>query len=60
MPGLDGMLFTQQGSQWQAVAASCQQVELMDAHSTYMMKELVDDLSGGHRFLCDTTHFADL
>lgn len=23
----------------------------MDAHGTHMMKELVDDLPGGHRFL---------
>lgn len=60
MPGFDGMLFPQQGSQWQTIAASCQQVELMDAHSTNMMKQLVDDLSGGHCYLYERTHFSNV
>ena len=57
--GLDGMLFSQQRPQWQAVAAGRQQVELMDTHSTYMMKQLVDHIAGGHRFLCERTNVAD-
>lgn len=36
--GFDGMLFTQQGFQGQTVAAGCQQVQLVNTHSTYMMK----------------------
>lgn len=53
--GLDGVLFAQQGTQRQAVAASCQQVELVDAHSTYMMKQLIDHVASSHSFLCEKT-----
>lgn len=58
--GLDGMLFTQEGPQGQAVAAGRQQVELVDAHRTYVMKQLVDHLAGVHGFLCERTSFADV
>lgn len=36
--GFNRVLFTQQSTQRQTVAAGCQQVELVDTHSTYMMK----------------------
>lgn len=45
------MLLAQEGAQGQA-AAGCQQVELVDAHSAHMVKQLVDHLTGGHRLLC--------
>ena len=48
---LDGVLLAQQGPQGQA--AGCQQVELVDAHGTHVMKQLVDHLRGGHGLLCD-------
>lgn len=47
MMGFDGVLLGQETGDWHVVTG-CQQVELMDAHGTHVVQQLIDNLVCGY------------